>query len=98
MFSKHFLIVMLVLLTAYVGMYLYVRQHHWLIHKSGFAFGMTDNHSVIMGDPAHVDVSWRRRSIAYLVFTPLRYVETAYWYVRYPKDEPWPYFQRPTNP
>jgi hypothetical protein len=79
------------LLTLYCGLYLYVRSNHWIVHRSGFAFGNTDNHRVVLGD-----VVTTQRHIAYLVFAPLRYAETGYWYVRYPKSEPWPYFETST--
>ncbi len=58
--------------------------------------GNTAGHSVVAGDssPAyvppigHVFASW--------VFIPFTLAETVYWYVRYPTDEPWPYFDQPT--
>ncbi len=82
----------LTLFTVYCGFYLYIRSNHWIVHRSGFAFGNTDNHRVGFGR-----VATTQRQIAYLVYTPLRWAETAYWHLRYPVGKPWPYFDQPTS-
>ena len=84
------LIVAVVTAAAYMGGYAYVRSQGWLVHRSGFAHGNTDNHSVAVGDHNH-----QAGAVAEIFFAPLRQVETMYWYVRHPVGKPWPYTAPP---
>ena len=78
--------------TFYFSAYLYVRSKQWLVHRSGFTGGMTANHSVDIGN---LGLGWNADygavQVSYWVFTPLRWGETAYWYLRHPAGKPWPY-------
>jgi hypothetical protein len=75
--------------ALYFGGYLYARSAQWLVHRSGFAGGNTDNHSVVEGDRSF---GWNADAgVSYYFFTPLRWGETTYWYLRYPTGTPWPY-------
>jgi hypothetical protein len=82
---RKFVFALLAFLVLYIGGYLCVRSQHWLVHRSGSAYGNTDNHSVTVGDlglgwnPAH-----RVAQVSYVLFAPLRWAETAYWYLRHP--------------
>ncbi len=81
-----------VLVAVYVGGYLYVRSQHWLVHRSGFAYGKTDSHSVVMGDLGPgMAAGYPMAHLSYYLFTPLRWGETACWYACYPAGRPWPY-------
>lgn len=91
MLALYILIVVLFLAGAYCAGYLYVRHNHWMIHRSGYAFGNTAQHHIALADPGHSPHP-PEVAVAWYLFTPLRYIETAYWYWRYPTDEPWPYF------
>ena len=84
------IIVLLLVLTVYCGGYVYVRQQQWLVHCSGFAYGNTDNHRVDIGDMGIGELPFEVWA-SYWVFAPLRWMETAYWYLRYPKGHAWPY-------
>lgn len=80
------------LFAVYVGGYLFVRSQHWLVHRSGFAYGNTDNHSIAIGDLGWgFNPEYRVAQVSYLVFAPLRWGETAFWYIRHPTGKPWPY-------
>jgi hypothetical protein len=98
MTKRRYAILGISLLSLYCGSYLSVRNNHWIIHRSGYAFGNTDNHRVVKGDMGVMYTPGYRYLLAYWVYMPLRFAETAYWYVRYPKGQPWPYFQSSTNP
>lgn len=80
----------------YLGGYCYVRSQGWLVHRSGFAHGNTDNHSVGVGDLGRGgSLQSQAAAISHVVFTPLRWAETAYWYLRHPAGTPWPYTAGP---
>jgi len=77
---------------VYVGGYCFARSRGWLIHRSGFAGGNTDHHSIDVGDLGRGgSPAYGAAYASHLVFTPLRWGETAYWYVRHPVGKPWPY-------
>lgn len=84
--------------VLYVVGYAYVRCQHYLIHRSGFAFGNTENHRITAGDfgVGNYQVA-RFTAVYYWLFTPMRWMETGYWYLRYPTDEPWPYYAGPNQ-
>ncbi|MCX5661580.1 MAG: hypothetical protein NTW19_18030 [Planctomycetota bacterium] len=89
-------IVILLVLTAilYVGGYVHARRQHLLVHRSAYAYGKTDSHSVDEGDfgPGLLSGNAGQLSLgAWVVFTPLRWTETLYWYVRHPRGQRWPY-------
>lgn len=78
--------------AGYVGAYAQVRSQRWLVHRSGYAHGMTDSHSIAVGDlgPGW-NANYEAARAGYIVFAPLRWCETACWYWRHPAGEPWPY-------
>jgi len=86
-----------VLAAAYCGGYLHLRQRHWFVHYSTAAYGNTYSHRVDMGDlwfaPPPVGVI-----TAFYLYAPLRWLETGYWYARYPRNRPWPYFEPARQP
>ncbi len=95
--KRRSLVLCLIILTVYCGFYLYVRSNHWIVHRSGFAFGNTDNHRLVFGDISLSITATtfpKQRVFAYWIFAPLRYAETGYWYIRYPVGKPWPYYDR----
>ncbi len=77
----------LFLLIGYVGQYRHVRQDHYLVHYSSFADGKTAKHRIDIGDFPGMTGPW----VWHIVFTPLRWAETGYWYIRHPPGQPWPY-------
>jgi hypothetical protein len=78
----------------YVAAYLWTRSQHYLVHYSGAAGGDTDNHRIDTGDlGTGFNPDYHLANASYIVFTPLRWVETGYWYLRHPPGQPWPYFQ-----
>ncbi len=80
--------------VGYVGGYLYVRSQNLLVHYSSFANGNTDSHRIDIGDLGPgFNPSNQTARISYYIFTPLRWVETGFWYMRYPRNKPWPYAQ-----
>ena len=88
------IIAAIVVLTAlYLGGYAYVRERHWLVHRSTFMYGNTHDHTVDMGDMGTGlnYGGYRRAQASYVVFTPLRWLETMFWYVVHPPGKPWPY-------
>lgn len=78
--------------ALYILSYGYVRSQHLLIHSSTVAAGNTNSHRIRGGDfglgfnPAYLVAG-----ISYWAFTPLRQIETGFWYLRYPVGQPWPY-------
>ena len=89
------LLVATVMAVTYVGAYLWVRSQHYLVHYSGYAHGNTANHRVSTGDfwTPLASAAPYGPTVSYYLFTPLRWIETGYWYLRYPTNRPWPYFQ-----
>ena len=78
--------------VLYVAGYSYVRSQHYLVHYSGFVQGNTDNHRIDVGDLGlGFNIAWPIAEVSYWVFTPLRWMEAGYWYLRHPVGQPWPY-------
>ncbi len=76
----------------YLAGYSYVRSRHYLVHSSGFAAGTIDNHRIAVGDLGlGFNSAYRVAGLSYWVFTPLRWLETGYWYLRHPAGQSWPY-------
>lgn len=85
-------IAILLLAGLYVGGYLAARSRHYLVHYSGSAYGNTANHRIGAGDlGTGLNPAYQVAGVCDIIFTPLRWIETGYWYVRYPTDQPWPY-------
>ena len=81
-------------LLLYLAAYSVARHERWLVHHSGHGGGKTANHSIVRGDVGS-SLGVTSQSLAaeasYLFFAPLRWCETAYWDLRYPAGNPWPY-------
>jgi len=87
--KSHYFVAAALLLFIYIGGYFGARSSHFLIHRvTHQSNGVSTHfyHSVIKGDlgpgmsihPAEVAL----QTTAYYAFSPLRWLETAYWYFR----------------
>ena len=85
------IMIAMMLASLYLAGYAYVRHEKLLIHRSSHVGGLTYRHSISSGDFIGISSAARYGRISYWLFTPLRLVETRYWYLRYPAQRPWPY-------
>ena len=81
---------MLILAGAGLGFFAYVlgygwcRQHHYLVHRSSFV-GSDLFHVIDTGDVGMFPPWWWytiTHTVPYVVFSPLRWMETAWWELR----------------
>lgn len=78
--------------ALYAGVYIFARSQHWLVHRSACIAGKTDTHTIAVGDLGlGFNPAYRVANVSYVVFTPLRWAETAFWYGLHPAGKPWPY-------
>lgn len=78
--------------ALYILSYGYVRSQHLLVHYSTSAAGNTNSHRIMGGDfGLGFNPAYQIAGISYWAFTPLRQIETGFWYLRYPVGQPWPY-------
>lgn len=68
---------------AYALGYLLCRQGHYLVHRVS-GTGDEQFHSVTTGDPGNFAGWWAfvTHEVPYVIFTPLRWLETAWWELR----------------
>ena len=78
--------------ALYISGYGYARSNHYLVHYSGFVNNQTDNHRIAVGDLGlGINPSAQIAGVSYWVFSPLRWIESKYWYLQHPVGQPWPY-------
>jgi len=83
-------------LSIYTAGYGLFRVGHQIVHRSSVAGDRFSSHSVEGGDAWFIGASINS-SIA-LIYTPLRYVELAYWHFRQPLDRPLTVAERNRRP
>jgi hypothetical protein len=85
------LVVVAPLLASYVTSYACVRDRHVLVHTMGCSGGgpmKIERHGVGPGDL----VMSRSPAVCFWLFAPLRWAETALWYLREPRGSACPGF------
>lgn len=84
--KQTFAIVGAVILSLYISGYGFSRTNHQIVHRISVAGGSYSSHSVVGGDAWFIGAAIN--GLIAGIYTPLRYVELAYWHIRQPLDSP----------
>lgn len=86
------ILITMIILGIYIAGYGLARNQHLLVHYVAYVDGKIDSYRIDVGDlGTGYNPAYHLAHFSDYVFTPMRWIESGYWYLRYPVGSSWPY-------